>query len=1696
MESGERMRRRGFREAVSTILSALLILFGLLGSSAAASTGLASASYDPASGTYQIQYYLENADATANPTISLDLSGAPGLISSSVTDAVYAQLASAITVTTTTPSETLPVSHLIWDSGSGILSFSYQGDPDAGDALTITLGPSPYINTLAPLSTVGIGVKTDADSAYATADLTIPPMFSAKLTSLTTASSLATLDVTVYPETQNVTTAVYVQSTDSGLGLTSTGIQATVNGSPVSGNYDATANAYVIPGVALGTSFALGLSQVPTGPASTTPYELGISTLADPAGTQVPYSLGSVRSLAVSLSNLAAGEASSYGLSFDTQSALASGDAIDVQLPTLQGPLPQGDVSLSANGASVPFAAPYFDSSGGDLVIPLSGAIAAGAEVSLTLGAYEDIPNPSPPSQSQVAVWTTGASEPATVDVGYVTTASAPGASQVSVQTATTQLGSPTRYSLTFTPTTALAGDQAQTVNITGLVWNGTPRRSDITAQQGTQALTPSYVGYAGGMLSVAFEQDLAAAAPVTMQIGALDGNAALEGAEVPGSGPLQAGVATSAGEGLTSAQPVTLGLPTYQLNASPGNGTAGAADGVSLFFGGPAATFGSSDVLTVDFSHSDMALPTGQTSPVVVQGASGAAALPSSAVTWSTASQTLTVGLAELVQSSDPSQWLSLTIGMVNGAEGSGYIVASLDGQPASVSSYDITAAPTLTGTDSTLGASDTFTLSFAPSEGQQGSATFSPDLSPFAQANMLPPTQGAQFAQPGSAPVAATITTAGLSSTLTVPETVYAGLTDQLSFTLTNPSSFTDVWASGGSQTDSPGVLLGTPDVTGTVVGPTGQPVPGAQVFLSDATNASAAPITLTADGTGQFAGSLGADTFEIDGYYDPNLQMVFNLETPILITDPSATPDTGITVQAPQANVVGTVAGTPSEVAGDAILLESSQQQYAAVSANQNGDIYGALPPGTWQAIQIVGMAGQASIDPAVTITVPSSGTATLDVAWPPANASFDLTQGGTAVSQDYLVVAPLLAGQPQQDQSIWLGPSAADGSLEGVLAPGTYEIMAVQSETSDSPIDLSLKAETFVVPASGSASTVAVAVPAPDLSLQLSGASVAYAWVEVAPESGSQSPDMSKAMWLMADRSGLVTANVPATSSTWYVVALSSPGSGGVTSLEQSFQLGATVNVTWPGSFTLSLQNAAGPVASQPVTLRETAGPTVGAEMELTTDSHGDLLLDAPPGSTWQVLSYGTPMVDVSGSAATFQVTGTDTSLTLPSADVTGSVSASGAAVGSASVSFVELGSNGLPDWSLEGSALAGASGQFQAALASGTWLVEGYWDPANGAWVDLSAQDETFTVSQGSVVGPISVAAIGPDVEGSVSDGQGGHLIGGTVVFVNTATGTGVSLNIDPSGDYSGYLPAGTWQAQAIVNPSGVEANLSDISLTTSLSLQTENLAWPTMNVSGRTLGGIGDALAYATVFLAPSADLHDPNDWLAVTSDALGRFYLSLTPGTWYLEGMSEAGGQWVPLQQSFSVPSGGSVTLTAQVPSGGLSLQLSAPDGSPAAGAWVELTPSGLGASQPFFFEADQSGAVTAAVPAGAYQVNGYWTAQGQFVAPAQAIQVGVPFAGTVTVQPTLGGVGLTVTLNGSAVTVPVDVLIAPRGGAATWYLTSVSGVLPLLPDGSYTIAGVATRASEATGLSQPFTVTGGVPSPLTLDISAAGVH
>ena len=1636
---------------------------------------------------------MTNADATANPTIYLNLSGASGLISPTVTDAVYAQLASAITVTSTTPNETLPASHLSWNASTHILSFSYQGDPNAGGALTITLGPSPYINTLAPLSTVGIGVMTDADSGYATADLTMPDIFTAKLTSLTTASSLASLDLSVFPATQNVTTAVYVQSLDSGLNLTSAGIQATVNGSPVSGSYDAAANAYVIPGVDVGTSFTLGLSDVPAGPASTTSYELGISTLADPAGTEVPYSLGSVHDLAVSLSDLAAGEASSYNFSFDTQSALASGDAIDVQLPTLLGPIPQGDVSLSANGVSVPFAAPYFDSSGGDLVIPLSGAIAAGAQVSLTLGAYVDIPNPTSLAGSQVAVWTTTDSTPATVNVGYVSTVSTPGATGVSIKTVTTQAGSPTQYSLTFTPTAALAGGQAQTVNITGLAWTGTPALSDITAQQGGEALTPSYVDYAGGMLSVAFDQSLAAGTQVTMQIGTLDGNAALQGAQVPGSGPLQAGVATSAGEGLTSAQPITLGTPAYQLSASPGNASAGAEDGVSVFFGGPAATFTSSDVLNLDFTHSDMTLPTGQTAPVVeVQGVP----LPASAVTWSASTKTLSVNPDNLVQSSNPSGALTLTIGMVNGAQGSGYIVASLGGQPATVSSYDITAAPTLTGTDATLGASDTFTLSFAPSEGQEGSATLSPDLSPFAQANMLPATLSAQFTQPGSSPVTATITTSGLSSTLTVPETVYAGLTDQLNFTLTNPSAFTDVWASGGSQTDSPGVLLGTPDVTGTVEGPTGQRVAGAQIFLSDATNASAAPITLTADGTGQFAGSLGADTYEIDGYSDPNLQMVFNLETPIVITDPSATPDMGITAQAPQANVVGIVSGTPSEVAGDSILLENSQQQYAAVSANQSGDIYGAVPPGTWQAIQIVGMSGEASIAPPVTVTVPSSGTATLDVAWPPANASFDLSQGGTAALQDYLVVAPLVSGQAQEDQSVWLGPSAADGSIEGVLSPGTYEIMAVQSESSSSPIDLSSSAQTFTVPASGSAAAVAVAVPTPDLSLQLSGASIAYAWVEVAPQSGSGGPDMSKAMWLTADANGLVTANVPSTSSTWYVVALSSPGSGGVTPLEQSFGLGGTGAVTWPGSFTLSLANASGPIASQPVTIMETAGPAVGTELELTTDAQGDLLLPAPPGSTWQVLSHGTPMVDVSGGGASFQVSGSSASLSLPAPDVTGSVSASGSGVANASVSFVELGSGGLPDWSLQASALADESGQFQAALSSGTWLLEGFWNPATAAWVDLSAQDETFTVSQGSVAGPIAVAPSGPNVAGSVGDGQGGHLSGGTVVYVDTATGAGMSLSIDPSGDYSGYLPAGTWQAQAIINQYGVEANLGGITLTTTSALQTENLTWPTMNVGGQALGASGTALAYATAFLAPGADLEDPSQWVAVTADALGKFSASLAPGAWYLEGVSEADGQWVPLQESFSVPAGGSVTLTAQVPAGGLSLQLDAADGSPAAGAWVELTSSGSGLAQPFFFEADQSGALSAALPAGTYQVNGYWTAQGEFVAPAQAITVGVPYQGTVTVQPASGAAGLTVTLNGSAVTAPVNVLIAPAGGAATWYLTSATGALPVLPDGSYTIEGVATMTGEATGLSQSFTVRGSAPSPSTLDIGARGVR
>jgi hypothetical protein len=86
-------------------------------------------------------------------------------------------------------------------------------------------------------------------------------------------------------------------------------------------------------------------------------------------------------------------------------------------------------------------------------------------------------------------------------------------------------------------------------VNITGLAWTGTPALSDITAQQGGEALTPSYVDYAGGMLSVAFDQSLAAGTQVTMQIGTLDGNAALQGAQLGAVSCTSASDCTAIGE-------------------------------------------------------------------------------------------------------------------------------------------------------------------------------------------------------------------------------------------------------------------------------------------------------------------------------------------------------------------------------------------------------------------------------------------------------------------------------------------------------------------------------------------------------------------------------------------------------------------------------------------------------------------------------------------------------------------------------------------------------------------------------------------------------------------------------------------------------------------------------------------------------------------------------------------------------------------------------------------------------------------------------------------------------------------------------------------------------------------------------------------------------------------------------------------
>ena len=606
------------------MLSALLVLVGLLGSSAAASTGFASASYDATAQTYQIQYYTANADTGANPTISLDLSGAPGLISSTVTNAVYTQLADAITVTTLNPSETLQASDLSWDPGTGILSFSYQG-ATAADGITITLGPSPYIHALPPLTTVGLGIKTDADTSFATADLTMPDTFAADLTSLTTASSLAALNVTVYPATRDVTTAVYVESPDAALDLTSAGVQATVDGSPVAGSYDSTADAYVIPDVDVGTGFTLGLTRVPAGPPSTALHALDISTLADPGGTRVEYTLGSVQDLAVTLSDLAAEAASSYSIRFSTQSPLSTGDAIDVQLPTVQSALPSSDISLTANGSAVPFAAPTFDAAGGDLVVPLSAPVAAGSQVTLTVGTYQDIPNPSDPSDNLVAVWTSADSQPAAVTVGYGASGGAPGGSAVPVQAVASHTGSGTEYSVTYTPTIAIAGGADQTVNITGVTWDGTPSLADVTAAQGTTTLTPSYIDYVGGMLSVAFRQTLAAGTQVSMRIGASGGTAG-----APGTSP---------------------SLPTRRAPAAPSPGDVTSAATESALAGGVVLTVDPQILLgMLPSSTMDITFRAAMAPAQLVLAGGVLAALGADPVTLSTPDGSVTVPIAAVL--------------------------------------------------------------------------------------------------------------------------------------------------------------------------------------------------------------------------------------------------------------------------------------------------------------------------------------------------------------------------------------------------------------------------------------------------------------------------------------------------------------------------------------------------------------------------------------------------------------------------------------------------------------------------------------------------------------------------------------------------------------------------------------------------------------------------------------------------------------------------------------------------------------------------------------------------------------------------------------------------------------------------------------------------------------------------------------
>lgn len=1513
----------------------------------------------------------------------------------------------------------------------------------------------------------------------------------------TSSSGSYTFDYTT-DSALSVGDAVYLGLSGAGV-LSSTPTDLTVQDATYSTQLTITNSSYDTSGgsleIDLGTAVSAGdsLAIAFTGNALTagtyqiTGWNSVSGTSAHASGSLSVTSASAVQNVTASASNPVQGEFSSFTASFTTTTLLPAGGTISLTLPVsnLQStsPPPASDISVTANGTSVPIGAPSVDSQG-DLVVPVSAEIAAGAAVTVVAGVHQDLQiDANLGSAAPVTVWTSA--DTAQVSSQPVSLATSGGTAVTNASVTPSTLGESaassaifTPYTVTFTPATTVSGS-VYGVHVTGIPFNaGVPT---VTVAQSGQTYAPTYVSVLNGILTVDVTQRLAAGTPVTVTVGSLDGNYLFDPMNPQASSVGPFTVSTDADASAVTAPAVNLETAP-QVSGSLSDPVTGQADTVFVMLTVPT----SGSTATIDLSQSGMTWAGSSASnPPSIVAADGGNATPLASGTYTLSAQNVLTLDSSAFASATPGQTVTIDLPLENGAVGTGAISVSTSdtGAPA-IFGFNIVPLPTLTLSSTTAGAADTLTFSFQMPDAEQyvagvQTANLYFDITSLVQAGVSLAAQTPVTLTVGGQPSSYTADVTGVEMIVNATENLLAGQTDTLSFQITNPSYLSADLGVNGAAADP--VQVGQANFSGTVEDLAGSPVPNAVLQLTDVTNPSAIVPTIIANSEGAFAYQLGSDTYVVTGFQDPANEAFYNLLSPVTV-NATQSAATNLVVQASPANVSGQLT-TPSGISpgGVDIYAVNSEGLVETLVTGASGAISGTLSPGTWTISNLYGATTSVNLDPAATVTVPSSGTATLDLTWPQTDVSLKVTQGGTATEYAWVEIAPYANGQADLSQAQWLGPSDQTGLVTGYLPTGSYQAIMAQVPSageSITSVDLTSSAIMVNVPTT---SAVAVSLPTPNLAIDLSQGglqdSLAYAYVEVAPDNGSGAPNLSQAQWLQADQNGNVRAMVASTPSTWWVLAIQTADGENFANFASSpvqLTLGTTLPIAWPAAVTVTLDTTGDtPIANTQVTLAP-VGTTPGTWTTVQTGSDGSFAFDGAAG-TWQVMSYGSVNLEGLQATYTFQVPqtpGGTVTVNVPAASVQGQVlDASGQAVANSWVVFAPL-QSGSPDWAASVGTSTDAQGNYTAVLSAGTWQAMGYWDQATSTWVDLSQDGLDVTVASGQTAPQTyNVQPPQPNVAGTATGPSGTALANGTVVFFD-ASGMGVALQTNAAGQFSGYLPSGTWSVGLLISASGAQDYVQNPTQftppATSLSL-----VWPVPNVSGQVTDASGKGIPQAVLFFAPASSTSDTSTWVEAVADNDGNYAVQLGQGSWQLVGIW-TGQSFLNVSQDISVPASGVITENVA----GTEIAL----GSSGANAIVEVQPSGGG--NPLYFQADQSGNVSAELLAGTYTVTGFWSPSGAFSSADQPLSV--PGTGTVQVSAT-AATPLQIELSGSAPTSSVDVLIENTATSQqAWYATNASGQIAGLPDGSYEVLEVATSTGSTTQPTSPvpFQISGGSAS------------